>query len=223
MTQETDHRQVVLWEVLESIGAGADVTLEGIENRLGTLYVQHQAANDAAALTLIHEAWERIQTLAVVANGAIDKAAAAREVAAMMKHQRDTTIRAMVDTQRAANELDRRNPIVDTVTEQMEEAFAEEMEYGEGYARVRSAAAMVEEAEIPISYEQADTFLHMVTDVGLTEIDPTLAQDMRRRIAQFVAGLVAEFDAAADVWGHLYPADQFADAVEMVIGGDDGR
>ncbi len=224
MTQETDHRQVVLWEVLESLQAGTDVSLEGIENRLGALYVQHQAANDAAALTLIHEAWERIQTLAQVANGAIDKAAAAREVAAMMKQQRDTTIRVLVDTQRAANELDRHNPIVDTVAAHMEEAFTEEMEYGEGYARVRSAAAMIEEAEIPISYEQADTFLHIITDVGLTEIDPTLAQDMRRRIGVFVAGLVKEFDAAADVWGSLYPADQFTGAVNMVLeGDDDGR
>ena len=199
MTQETDHRQVVLWEVLESLQAGTDVSLEGIEDRLGTLFVQHQQANDETAMVTINEVWQRIQTLAKVANGAIDKAAAAREVAAMMKQQRDQTIRVLVDTQRAANELDRHNPIVDTVAEQMEEAFAEEMEYGVGYARVRSAAAMVEEAEIPISYEQADTFLHMITDVGLLEIDPTLAQDMRRRIGQFVAGLVEEFDAAADV------------------------
>lgn len=224
MTQETDHRQVVLWEVLESIDAGADVTLEGIENRLGTLYAQHEQANDSAALVLINEAWARIMTLAQVANGAIDKAAAAREVAAMMKQQRDQTIRALVEVQQAASVLDRRNPIVDTVAEQMEEEFAQEMEYGEGYVRLRSAASMVEEAEIPISHEQADTFLHMITDVGLLEIDPTLAQDMRRRIGEFVSGLVAEFDAAADVWSNLYPADQFASAVEMVLeGDDDGR
>ena len=82
---------------------------------------------------------------------------------------------------------------------------------------------MVKEAEIPISHEQADTFLHMVTDVGLLEIDPTLAQDMRRRIGVFVAGLVAEFDAAAEVWARLCPADQFVDTVEMVMEGDDGR
>lgn len=200
---DAQYQQQVLSEIIDVLGTGPDLTMDGIQSELGALYAQY--ANDEWATTTISNTWAKVLIVAQTARNAIDIAAAAREVAEQTRAQRDTALRAMVELQAAANTLDRSHPVVDSIAEGIEEQMAEEAEYSASYGLMWVAQNMVTLAELPISQEEADVFIGLIANDALENVDPTVAAGLRSRIAKFIRSTVAQYSAAAEVWAEQHP------------------
>ncbi len=198
-----DYRQAVLSEIVAVMEQGADVTLDQIETGLSEIYAQYQG--DQWVTNTLTAVWAKVQLMAAGTDKAVALAAVAREMAEQMKAQRDVAIRAMVETKAAADRLDRNHPIIDAVAEGLEEQMAEEMEFASGYSSMWQSENMRSVAGLNISSDEAATFLSMLTDDALDNIDPTIAAELRARIGKFIRKMVIHYDAAASVWAEQHP------------------
>jgi len=209
-----DYRQQVLSEIVAVMEQGADLTLDQIEAGLGAIYAQY--LGEQWVTDTITQVWARVQTLATGADKAVMLAAVARELADQRGAQRDAAIKAVGEVKAAADRLDRSHPIVDAVAEGIEEAIAEEMEFNGTYGLLLVAQNMTTLAELPISQEEADTFIGMIANDALDNVDPTIAADLRKRLGRFISKMVVHYSAAADVWAEQHPFT----ALELVEEGE---
>jgi len=190
MGEQTIYQQQVLAEIVTAVGMGPDVTLDQIEQRLGTLYVQHQHANDDAAMLLINEAWEKIQSMAQTTGKAIDIAAAAREMLTQTVGQRDAVIAEHQTLKKAIQDADVEHPDLSDLVEAVQEMIEDDLMASGVYMSPNPGEDIVNNAMIDVSETQAEIFHDALTGQRLYDLDDETAEMLRRELKDFITQFV---------------------------------